>query len=680
MKNLGHIEPSEYYDQENGGTIPVFRPTMAEFEDFLSYIQAIDAYGRHAGIVKIVPPKEWSSAMPDVNNLLETVRVRNPIVQHIIGSQGIYTQTNVEKRRPYTVQQWYNLCQSDEHRPPTVKVDRPQSLPATKKRRVHTSEQDNIAENQQKETSAPPSASTRSKSRYGSYGATSKFPRNTISLPQDTHLRSPPPSPPRKPAVMLLTDKSVKTKRELKAEELELAHSEKHDPLSFNYHCEDDDKYTVEYCKELERTYWRNLTFTQPMYGADMQGTLFDDSTKSWNVNHLDNILNRIGVELPGVNTAYLYFGQWKATFAWHVEDMDLYSINYLHFGAPKQWYAIQSDYRKRFETVMQNIFSPAYKTCSEFLRHKTFIASPTVLANNSIPVSRLVQHEGEFVVTFPYGYHSGYNLGFNCAESTNFALDSWVDIGRTAKACTCIKDSVKIDVSIFEPHVIQGPTTPPEEEMEPPMKKRKAKRSAVHGVKSNPNKCLLCPLLGADLATEDGRRAHRLCADFVPETRVVSGPKGDVVLGIDDVPNARWKLKCVLCGKVDGACIQCRKGRCCRAFHTTCAQNAGITLHVERLEDGNILQEGYCPMHDPKREMEKLAKRAQYVQDMVAKLTPNTHIWARWKGGPYFAGTIQSCASNKQNCRVSFADGYSLAVPWKDILLESPESRISTT
>lgn len=53
----------------------------------------------------------------------------------------------------------------------------------------------------------------------------------------------------------------------------------------------------------------------------------------------------------------------------------------------------------------------------------------------------------------------------------------------------------------------------------------------------------MLCPLLGADLPTEDGRRVHRLCADFVPETRVVSGPKGDVVLGIDDVPNARWKL-----------------------------------------------------------------------------------------------------------------------------------------
>jgi jmjN domain len=33
---------------------------MAEFEDFLSFVQAIDSYGREAGIVKIIPPKEWS--------------------------------------------------------------------------------------------------------------------------------------------------------------------------------------------------------------------------------------------------------------------------------------------------------------------------------------------------------------------------------------------------------------------------------------------------------------------------------------------------------------------------------------------------------------------------------------------------------------------------------------------
>ena len=37
----------------------------------------------------------------------------------------------------------------------------------------------------------------------------------------------------------------------------------------------------------------------------------------------------------------YLYFGMWRATFSWHVEDMDLYGVNFLHFGAPKTWYCV---------------------------------------------------------------------------------------------------------------------------------------------------------------------------------------------------------------------------------------------------------------------------------------------------------------------------------------------------
>ena len=48
-------------------------------------------------------------------------------------------------------------------------------------------------------------------------------------------------------------------------------------------------------------------------------GSLFTDATATWNINKIDNLLNLMD-PIPGVNKAYLYFGMWKASFAWHVE------------------------------------------------------------------------------------------------------------------------------------------------------------------------------------------------------------------------------------------------------------------------------------------------------------------------------------------------------------------------
>ncbi|KAL1742523.1 JmjC domain, hydroxylase-domain-containing protein [Schizophyllum fasciatum] len=204
--------------------------------------------------------------------------------------------------------------------------------------------------------------------------------------------------------------------------------------------------YTPDYCKQLERHYWRNCGMGKsPWYGADTQGSLFTPDTTAWNVSCLPSYLSRLlpssSQGLPGVNTPYLYFGMWRATFAWHVEDMDLFSINYIHFGAPKFWYAMPQGHADRLETTMRGYFPSEPTQCNQFLRHKSFLVSPKILASSSCRPNTLVQHAGEFVITYPRGYHAGFNLGLNCAESVNFALESWVELGRKARACKCIGD-----------------------------------------------------------------------------------------------------------------------------------------------------------------------------------------------------------------------------------------------
>ncbi|XP_007420033.1 lysine-specific demethylase 4A [Python bivittatus] len=206
--------------------------------------------------------------------------------------------------------------------------------------------------------------------------------------------------------------------------------------------------------EDLERKYWKNLTFNAPIYGADVNGTLYDKHVDEWNIGHLNTILdiveNESGITIEGVNTPYLYFGMWKTSFAWHTEDMDLYSINYLHFGEPKSWYSIPPEHGKRLERLAKGFFPGSAQSCEAFLRHKMTLISPSILKKYSIPFDKVTQEAGEFMITFPYGYHAGFNHGFNCAESTNFATLRWIEYGKQSVLCSCRKDMVKISMDVF--------------------------------------------------------------------------------------------------------------------------------------------------------------------------------------------------------------------------------------
>ena len=56
----------------------------------------------------------------------------------------------------------------------------------------------------------------------------------------------------------------------------------------------------------------------------------------------------------------------------------------------------------------------------------------------------------GEFIVSRASAYHSGFNFGFNIAEAVNFAVKDWLTAGAKAKFCSCVNDSVRIDMKNF--------------------------------------------------------------------------------------------------------------------------------------------------------------------------------------------------------------------------------------
>lgn len=111
-----------------------------------------------------------------------------------------------------------------------------------------------------------------------------------------------------------------------------------------------------------------------------------------------------------------------------------------IFLGAPKTWYAIPPAWGRKFEVLANTTFREHFNECNAFLRHKMTLVSPQVLKQHNIPFNKITQEPGEIMITFPFGYHAGFNHGFNCAESTNFASERWIEYGKRASHCYCRK------------------------------------------------------------------------------------------------------------------------------------------------------------------------------------------------------------------------------------------------
>ncbi|KAH6608148.1 hypothetical protein Trco_004461, partial [Trichoderma cornu-damae] len=753
--DIGDILP----DHWSSGNVPVFRPTMEQFRDFKRFMEKVDSYGMKSGIVKVVPPKEWRDAQPPLDDLVKQVRVREPIKQDIMGSNGTYRQVNILHGRSYNVPQWRQLCEQSEHQPPArrgerrANVDRPKPVrarpaapkaahpagaPKTRGRGRPPKGKGRQKRNEESRPMTPVSPRVEAEAEAAEDEVMDSIEKELgaeADCEEDDHhqpaVRRMGGVRPAKPKIQSTSARRKYSRREASAVVDEAAFKD------FDYRM-DISEYTPERCEELERVYWKTLTYAQPLYGADLMGTLFDDRTETWNLNKLPNLLDVLGTKVPGVNTAYLYLGMWKATFAWHLEDVDLYSINYLHFGAPKQWYSIPQADARRFEAAMKSIWPADAKACDQFLRHKAFLISPQhLLQNYGIKVNKVVSYPGEFVVTYPYGYHSGYNLGYNCAEAVNFALDSWLDMGKIAKKCECAQAQDSVWVNVYEiERKLRGEETEYEETEEeeeedeedddgdddddddelsglpsPPAghgvkfkvkdSSRKRKRGrAEKGVKVKVKKirlrlrvkaepsCCLCPNDAPSLEslpTDDGRKAHRLCALYMPETYIDTVDGKEVVSNVAAIHKDRLDLKCLFCRSKRGACFQCSQKKCARAYHATCAAAAGVFTEEQDVpvfgEDGTEYKEQAfefsCRFHRTKRD-KKLDGNSLEEDSRIAKaaeaLRAGGICQLQYHKGEIFAGVV---VENRPDERMLLIDvlpnGDRMEVEWKWLLLADP-------
>jgi hypothetical protein len=107
-----------------------------------------------------------------------------------------------------------------------------------------------------------------------------------------------------------------------------------------------------------------------------------------------------------------------------------MYSLNYMHQGTGKMWYAIPSQDRAKFERLTKEKLAILFDEDPNMLLNITAMVSPAYLAENGVTVYKGEQLPGEFILTFPESYHAGFSTGFNVAEAVNLVCKSWIDYG----------------------------------------------------------------------------------------------------------------------------------------------------------------------------------------------------------------------------------------------------------
>ncbi|XP_062006554.1 putative lysine-specific demethylase JMJ16 [Rosa rugosa] len=372
---------------------PVFRPTEEEFKDTLKYIASIRPKAEPYGICRIVPPSSWRPPCPlKEKNVWETSKFATR-VQRVDKLQNRDSMRKMPKG--------HNHTRKKRRRCTRMGADCPAG--------GRGSGDDGICETERFGFEPGPEFTLGAFEKYADDFKTQYFSKNEHFTDIGGYLSE------------------VKERWEPSVE-------------------------------NIEGEYWRMVEKPteeiEVLYGADLETGVFGSGfpkisgqdgftsegqyiTSGWNLNNFPrlpgSVLSYESSDISGVLVPWLYIGMCFSSFCWHVEDHHLYSLNYMHWGAPKLWYGIPGSDACKFEEVMRKHLPDLFEEQPDLLHKLVTQLSPSILKSDGVPVYRCRQNPGEFVLTFPRAYHSGFNCGFNCAEAVNVAPVDWLPHGQVA-------------------------------------------------------------------------------------------------------------------------------------------------------------------------------------------------------------------------------------------------------
>lgn len=88
-----------------------------------------------------------------------------------------------------------------------------------------------------------------------------------------------------------------------------------------------------------------------------------------------------------------------------------------MHWGETKTWYGVPGEDAEKFEAAIQGEAPDLFETQPDLLFQLVTLMNPKRLVESDVRVYSVNQRAGEFVITFPKGYHAGFNHGVRSSQ-----------------------------------------------------------------------------------------------------------------------------------------------------------------------------------------------------------------------------------------------------------------------